>query len=264
MLFDLRGKRRRLVQVSFAMLALLFLVGFLGFGIGVGGGPGGIFDALGISNSSNSSGSANAIYQDHIDKANEKLAKNPDDTQALLTVANNEFNLAKSGVTVDPNTGQPTGISNDAHTNLGQAADAWSKYLKVNKGKPDVTTAFTMVNAYVLLGDASGAAKAQAIVAQDQPSANSYGQLAFFQYLAGDISGGDASRDKALSEAPKSQQKAIKTQMDQARKQGLKIQQQQQQLKKQAKKGGGKSTTPGTNPLQNPFGGLGSSTGTTP
>jgi hypothetical protein len=78
-LFDLRGKRRRLVQVSFAMLALLFLVGFLGFGIGVGGGPGGIFDALGISNSSNTGGSSTAAIQDVIVAANAKLAKNPND-----------------------------------------------------------------------------------------------------------------------------------------------------------------------------------------
>src|SRR5215212_3666721 len=89
-LFDLRGKRRHVVQVSFALLALLFLVGFLGFGIGVGGGPGGIFDALGISNSS-STGSGTAQFQDSIDAAQAKLAKDPNDTQALLKLAENEY-----------------------------------------------------------------------------------------------------------------------------------------------------------------------------
>ena len=260
MLFDLRGKRRHLVQVSFAMLALLFLVGFLGFGIGVGGGPGGIFDALGISNSSNSSGSATGVYQDHIDKANAKLAKNPKDTQALLTVVNNEYLLAKSGVSQDPNTGQIT-VTNDAHTNLGDAADAWNKYLKVNKGKPDLNAAFNMVNAYVILNDGNGAIKTQEVIAKAQPSPQSYGQLAFFQYLTGDIAGGDQSRDKALSQASKTQRKQLDTQLTQARKQGLQVQKQQQQAKKQ---GGGATTTPGANPLQSPFGGFGSSTGTTP
>jgi hypothetical protein len=259
MLFDLRGKRRHLVQVSFAMLALLFLIGFLGFGIGVGGGPGGIFDALGISNSSNS-GSASGVYQDHINKANEKLAKNPKDTQALLTVANNEYLLAKSGVTQDPNTGQIS-VTNDANTNLGHAADAWSKYLKVNKGKPDLNTAFNMVNVYVILNDGAGAVKTQEVIAKAQPSPQSYGQLAFFQYLTGDISGGDQSRDKALSLASKSQKKQLDTQLSQARKQGLQLQKQQKKAKQQQ---GGSSTTPGANPLQSPFGGLGSSTGTTP
>ena len=263
MLFDLRGRRRHLVQVSFAMLALLFLVGFLGFGIGVGGGPGGIFDALGISNNSNT-GTSTGVFQDHIDKANQKLAKNPKDTQALLTVANNSFNLAKTGIQADPNTGQPTSISTDAHTQLGDAADAWNKYLKVVKGKPDLATAYNMVNVYVLLNDATGAIKTQNVIVEAKPSAQSYAQLAFFQYASGDISGGDASRDKALNLAPKAQRKGLETQLTQIRKQGVQIQQQQKQAKQQQKQQGGTATTPGSNPLANPFGGFGSSTGTTP
>jgi tetratricopeptide (TPR) repeat protein len=253
-LFDLRGKRRRLVQVSFAMLALLFLVGFLGFGIGVGGGPGGIFDALGISNSGGTGGSSTSAIQDEIDAANEKLAKDPNDTKALLKLAQNEYLLGRSGVETDPTTGQPTAISNEAHTDFGQAADAWSKYLKVNKGDPDVTTAFNMVNVYILLGDAEGATQAQEIIAKDQPSAQSYGQLAFLQYLSGDLSGGDASREKALDEASKTQAKTLEPQLDQARKQGEQIKKQQEQAQKQ---GGKTPTAPGTNPLENPFGGLG-------
>ncbi len=39
MLFDLRGKRRRLVQVVYATLAALFLIGFVGFSIGSGNSP---------------------------------------------------------------------------------------------------------------------------------------------------------------------------------------------------------------------------------
>ncbi|HKH15026.1 MAG TPA: hypothetical protein VKA47_10275 [Solirubrobacterales bacterium] len=250
MLFDLRGKRRRLVQVTFATLALLFLVGFLGFGIGVGGGPGGIFDALGISNS-DGGGSATDQINSEIDAANAKLAKNPNDTKALLKLAQNEFLLAKTGVQTDPNTGAPVSVSNDAHTDLGDAADAWEKYLKVNKGKPDVTVAFDMINVYVLLQDADGAAQAQRIVAEDQPSVNSYGQLALFEYAGGDIEAGDAASDKALSLASKTQAKGIKPQLAEARKQGIKLQEAQEKAKKQA---GENATKPGSNPLQNPFG----------
>jgi hypothetical protein len=253
MLFDLRGKRRRLVQVSFATLALLFLVGFLGFGIGVGGGPGGIFDALGISNSG-TSGSATEQINSEIDAANAKLAKNPNDTKALLKLAQNEFLLAKSGVQTDPNTGAPVAISNDAHSALGEASDAWQKYLKVNKGKPDVTVAFDMINVYILLNDANGAAQTQEIIAKDQPSSQAYGQLAYFEYAGGDIKGGDAARDKAFSLASKSQRKALEPQLAQVRKQGIKLAAAQQKAKKQA---GKTATTPGSNPLQNPFGSLG-------
>jgi hypothetical protein len=249
-LFDLRGKRKRVVQVSYVILALIFVVGFLGFGIGVGGGPGGIFDALGISNSSNT-GSGTAQFQDNIDAAQAKLAKNPNDTQALLKLAENEYLLGKEGVTVDQTTGQIT-ITTEAHTQLGAAADAWSKYLRVNKGKPDTRTAFEMVNVYVILNDAGGAAKTQEIIAQDQPSAQSYGQLAYFQYAGGDIKGGDASRDKAFSMASGAQRKQLESTLKQARSTGIKVQQAEEKAKKQS---GGPSGAPGTNPLQNPFGG---------
>ena len=242
MLFDLRGKRKRVVQVSYVILALIFVVGFLGFGIGVGGGPGGIFDALGISNSSNT-GSGTAQFQDN------------NDTQALLKLAENEYLLGKEGVTVDQSTGQIT-ITNEAHTQLGAAADAWTKYLHVNKNTPDTRTAFDMVNVYVILNDADGAAKTQEIIAKDQPSAQSYGQLAYFQYAGGDIKGGDASRDKAFSMASGAQRKQLEGSLKQARSTGIKVQQAQKKAQQQAQKqSGGPSGTPGTNPLQTPFGG---------
>ena len=51
MIFDLKsGKRRRVVQVVFGVLAFIFFISFVGFGIGSGS-AGGIFDALGIGGS---------------------------------------------------------------------------------------------------------------------------------------------------------------------------------------------------------------------
>ncbi|TMK71272.1 MAG: hypothetical protein E6G49_09795 [Actinobacteria bacterium] len=259
MLFDLRGKRKRVVQVSYVLLALLFVVGFLGFGIGVGGGPGGIFDALGIGNGSSNPGTSQ--FQDNVDAAQAKLAKNPNDTKALLKLAENEYLIGKTGVTQDQSTGQIS-ISNDAHTDFGQAADAWSKYLKVNKGKPDTSVAAEMVYVYAFLNDAAGAIEAQRIVAENEPNSNTYGTLAQFQYLSGDIAAGDETSKKAVSLASGAQKKAIQKQLDQLRKQGLQVQKQQKQAKKAA---GGASTTPGTNPLEAPFGGAaGAPTPTSP
>lgn len=237
--------------MSYALLAVLFLVGFLGFGIGVGGGPGGILDALGITDSGGG-GSVTDQFDGQIEAAQQKLAKNPDDTQALLKLAENEYFKARTGVSQDQTTGQIS-ISNDAHTDLGASADAWNKYLKVNKGKPDATVAAEMVTVFVLLNDADGASEAQRIVAEDQPSANSYGTLAQFEYLGGDLKAGDAAAKKALSLASKSQRKSYEKQLDQLRKQGVQVQKQLQKVKKQ---GGGAATTPGANPLQNPLGGL--------
>jgi hypothetical protein len=251
-LFDLRGKRKRVVQVSYALLAGIFLIGFVGLGIGVGNSPGGILNAIGLGGNS-SSGSLTSQYDAQIDSANQRLAKNPKDTDALAKLALNEYLKAKPGITQDPTTGQ-TSVSSDAHTALGESADAWTKYLRYNKDKPDASTAAQVVNAFIFLGDASGAAKTQAIVAADQPSQNSYGTLAILEYSTGDVPAGDAASKKALKLAPKATRKQVSQQLDQIRKQAVKAKQQQAKAQKNAPA----STTPGENPLLNPFGGVGS------
>jgi len=121
-LFDLRGKRRRVVQVVYSLLAASFLIGFVFFGVGTGG-VGSISDLF----NGGSSSSVTSQFDDQINAANEQLKRNPNNTDALLKLAENEWLKAKSGVQTDPTTGQPTSISEEAHTDLGQAADAWAK-----------------------------------------------------------------------------------------------------------------------------------------
>lgn len=255
MLFDLRGKRRRVVQVVYATLAALFLVGFVGFSIGSDA-PGGLFDAFGVGGSGGSGGSLSTEYDDQIDNANEQLAKDPNDTAALLKLAKFEFYKARQGgVSQDQTTGEIS-VSEDAHTELGNAADAWEKYLKVNKGQPTPVIAAQMVQAYYFLADFGGAAEAQQIVATDQPSSGSYGQLAYYLYASLDIAGGDEAAAKAEGEAPKAQRSEIKKQLGQIRKQAVKLKKQQAKAQKNAPP----PTTPGADPLQSPFG----APGTTP
>jgi hypothetical protein len=257
-LFDLRGKRKRLVQVSYTALAAIFLVGFVGFSIGSGNAPGGLFDAIGLGGNG-SSGSLTSAYDAQIDNANQQLAKNPKDSDALAKLSLNEYLKAKAGITQDPTTGQ-TSVSSDAHTALGESADAWTKYLRSHKGKPDASTAAQVVNAFIFLNDAPGAAKTQQIVAADQPSQNSYGNLAIFEYSAGDIPAGDAAAKKAVSLAPKSLRKQVSQQLDQIHKQAVKQKEQQAKAQKQQAKAqkNAPAPAPGANPLLNPFGGAGS------
>ena len=253
MLFDLRGKRKRVVQVSYVLLAAIFLVGFIGLGIGGGGNSaGGIFDAIGLGGNG-SGGSLSGQYDDQIENANEQLANDPKDTAALLKLSKYEFYKAKYGITTDPNTGAPT-VSEDAHTELGRSADAWEKYLRVNTGKPNPGIAAQIVQVYYFLGDAQGAAEAQRIVAEDQPSSGSYGQLAAYLYASLDISGGDQAAKKAISEAPSSSRENTKQELDRIRKAYVKAKKQQAKAQKNAPS----PTTPGANPLQSPFGGVGS------
>ena len=124
-------------------------------------------------NSGGTGGSLSTEYDDQIDNANERLAKDPNDTAALLKLSKYEFYKARQGgVTQDPNTAEIS-VSEDAHTSLGNAADAWEKYLKAKKGEPSPVIAAQMVQAYYFLNDFGGAAEAQRVVAVDQPSSGS-------------------------------------------------------------------------------------------
>ena len=107
-------------------------------------------------------------------------------------------------MTQDQATGEIS-VSDDAHTELGVSVDTWEKYLKVNKGEPNSALAAQIVQAYYFLNDFGGAAEAQRIVASNQPSSGSYGQLAYYLYASLDISGGDQAAKKAEAAAPKSQ-----------------------------------------------------------
>ncbi len=249
MLFDLRGKRRRVVQVVYATLAALFLVGFVGFGIGSDGGVGGFADVF---SDDSSGGSLSSQYDDQIESANEQLVKDPKDTAALLKLSKYEFYKSKEGITQDETTGELS-VSEEAHTELGNAADAWEKYLKVNKGQPSATIATQMVQAYYYLGDAQGAAEAQRIVAEDQPNSGAWDDLAYYLYLAGDISGGDQAADRAVAETPKAQRSQLEQDLEEIRTEAVKA---KKRLAK-AQKNAPSTTTPGDNPLQNPFGGAG-------
>ena len=109
-----------------------------------------------------------------------------------------------------------------------------------------------MTQVYALLNDASGAVKAQRIVTENQPNQNTYGTLALYLYIAGDIPGGDEAAKKSVSLAPKSVRKQVKQQLDQTRAQAVKFKEQQAKAQKKA----GSSANPSGAPLTSPFGSL--------
>jgi hypothetical protein len=250
MLFDLSsGKRRRVVQVIYAMLALLIGGGLVLFGIG-GGGSGGILDAVGLGGGGSS---GNPQYDQQISDYEAKLEQNPQDTAALLGLAKTHYlSATSSGVSTDPQTGQIS-ISEDAHTELEQAAEAWQKYLKTKPDRPNTSAASNAVQVYQLLNDAGGAAEAQRIVADAQKSSAAYGQLAFYLYADFNFDEADAAAAKAVAAADPSDRESVEKSMqaysDQAHKTQKLIKKQQQQ-----QGGGGEAAQ---QQLQDPFGTLG-------
>ena len=247
MLFDLRsGKRRRIVQIVFAALAATFLIGFLGFGVGVGNGPGGIFDALGLGNSG--SGSTSPAFSQQISSAEARLAKNPKDEKALLNVARYRYLSGQAQLGAPPSPTAPPTVTDASRSEFVTAVDAWNRYLKVAK-KPDPGVASQIAQAFVYLNDATGAARAEAIFAKARPSGNTYGTLALYLYANGDLKAGDAAAKRAVSLATGGTKAQIKKQLASLAKRARQFKQAQAAAASTGTQGAG-------GPLQSPFGGL--------
>lgn len=259
MIFDLKsGKRRRVVQVVFGVLAFLFFISFVGFGIGSGN-SGGIFDALGIGGGS-SSGS-DPQFEQQISDAEDAIEENPNDAGAYTDLISAYFQSAQTGITVDEQTGQQT-ISEDARSDLEKAAQVWADYLETNPEKVNVDAAARVVQVFVNLGDAENAAEAQQVVADAQKTATAYYSLVLYLYAANKIDAGDKAADLAIKAASNSAQaKQLEKALDQLRKQAIAYQEQLEQQQEAGGEGG-----EGPAPLDNPFGSLGSggSTGSVP
>jgi tetratricopeptide (TPR) repeat protein len=251
-LFDLKsGKRRRVVQVVFGGLAVLFAVGFLGFGIGGETGGGGILDAVGLGGSDGSG--ADPQFESQIEDAEARVEADPKDEKALLELAEVRYQAGQFELEADPETGQAV-LTEDARTNFEVSLDAWERYLDLKPDKPDPGVAALAAQAYVQLGAAEGAAAAQEIVAEDNPSAGTYGNLALYRYAAGDIRGGDEAAELAVQEAEPAQRKSVETQLAQLSERAQKL---QEQAEKAAKEGGEEGAPP-----EDPFGDLGGIGGT--
>ena len=102
MLFDLKGKRKRLVQVVYLGLAILFGGGLVLFGVG-GNVSGGLIDAFKGTGSANTS-----AFNDQVERAERQAAAKPREPAVWLAVLRAQFNLASSPEGSDAETGQLT------------------------------------------------------------------------------------------------------------------------------------------------------------
>jgi ribosomal protein L9 len=209
MLFDLQGKRRRLIQATYLTLAILMGGGLVFFGIGSDV-QGGLADFFTGSDSSD----ANPALEDQLEQAEEALAANPDDPEALAEVARANYQLA---VTTDEEARAVGAIfAEDATPRLEAAADAWNRYLEANQGRPDASLALLMVRVFGEQGlnDPAEAAEAAEIVAEEQRDLQSY--LLYTQYaaLAGDDRQAELAGQRAAQEAPAAQRDQVERQVD--------------------------------------------------
>ena len=253
MLFDLKsGKRRRVIQVIFGLLAFVFFISFVGFGIGSDV-SGGIFDAIGIGNDS----SGSSQYEDQIEDAEETLETTPGDEQAMLDLVRYNFLAAtEEGIEQNPQTGAVE-ISEESRAGLEATVAAWDDYLATDPRNPDSGAASNAAQAFQLLGDFDGAAQAQRIIAEDSKSAAQYATLAQYLYADGQLKAGDEAGQQAVRFADASQREQFRKSMDNLAELARDF---QKQLEKAQKKGGSQDEAAAG--LENPFGGLSGGTGT--
>jgi hypothetical protein len=271
-LFDLQSpRRRRVIRVTFGALAAIFAISFVFLGVGTGGGGFSISDLFG----GGGGGSSATAFDDQIDATQEKLQANPNDTAALASMV--QFQYSAANANTDSN-GAPT---SDGEQHLQEAADAWNKYVKINKGTPNPGTAVYALNTFDLLArlnfaraqtDTSNpealtdisaavdswktAGQAQQVLIEAQPNkatSNSYANLAQYLYLAGDTKGGDEAAAKAKANGADAA--TIDNQLKSIQQLGQQLQTAIAQLTKQQQKSQG--GTPGAGGGSNPLGGLG-------
>ena len=212
MLFDLKGKRRRVVQGTYLMLAILLGAGLVLFGIGssTSGGLGDLFSGGGGSNQ------GDKAIQKKIDTAEKQLQVNPRNVVAYGELIRDHYNLAQAHA--DQQTGNPDSGE------LLKAAAAWKRYLATNPAKTDQDLARFAIQAYQALAGGTkdvktsqaywgGASEAQELVSGAQPTITNYIKLVQIATLAGQTNKADLAGQKAVSLAPKNKRKAVQKQV---------------------------------------------------
>lgn len=203
MLFDLKGKRRRTVQITYVGLAVLIGVGLVGGGIGSGV-SGGVFDIFGGGNGGSSS---NAPIEKKIKRQERLLRVNPHNQAALAAIVRYRYQIAAAKS--DQRTGR---FSKDAKKDLAATSTAWQRYLASNPKNPDASLAAQMVTVYspLALNRPSNAAQAAEIVASAKNDAQSYLQLTGCAALAGQTRKAELAGQTAIDRASKAQKSQAK------------------------------------------------------
>jgi hypothetical protein len=219
MLFDVRGRgRRRTIQVIYLGLAVLMGGGLVFFGIG-GNTSGGLFDAIGLTG--NSTKSSNAAFTKLERQAERQVALAPRNPAAWADLTRVRYQVASQGSNYDT---QNQAFTTSGRRALARVDQAWARYLALSPRSPDANIAALMVQAFAPSGlnQPAKAADAAEIVANVRPSANAFYQLAVFSYLAHKDRKAQLAAQEALRRAPPAERTALKTQLDDAKKQANK------------------------------------------
>jgi hypothetical protein len=210
MLFDLRARgRRRTVQVVYVSLALLFLVGFIGFGVGVGGGGGSPVEAI----FGGKEGSANSSYAKQVSEAEKRTKLHPNEAYAWAKLSEALFHNANGSEFYDEEKQQFTAKGKEQ---LTKVVNAWNRYVALKPANPPLTIADDMVRVFGEEGlnqPAEAVAALQLVIPTKPPSVGLYGDLAKYAYQAKNVSVGDLAAQKTISLTPASKRKEVEVEL---------------------------------------------------
>lgn len=212
MLFDLQGKRRRVVQGSFVLLALVFAVGFVGAGVGSDV-QGGLFDAL--KGGGQSSNGGNSLIEKRVERNEKKVKATPQSEGLRKALTRDYYQLASVQASQTDASFPP-----DAKDELRKSAANWQAYLKLAPARPDPSLARVALQIYdpAALNKPDQAKEAARLIAQEQSNVNSYLNLVQYAVLAKDTRTADLAGQKAIDLAKPSQRKQVRAQLKQLKK----------------------------------------------
>lgn len=252
MVFDTRGRRKNVIRVVYAVLALL-----MGASLFVAVGPFNIAELVG----GGGAGSASEVLDEQSERIEGRLAKNPADEQLLLALTRTR--IAAGNAQIEPGTETSTPVvPAAAHEDFRAALDAWERYLEAAGSEPNPAGAQLVAATFFQLAESgsttlaeieeniNNATEAQQIVADQQPSVGSLSTLAIYRYFEGSFAAGDEATKQAAALAPaKAEAKGIEKQLDQYRKRAKRFVTQIERFKES-------QPNAGKEQLQNPLGGL--------
>jgi hypothetical protein len=250
MLFDIRGRRKNVVRVVYAILALLMGLSLLLFF-----GPAPLTDLFGTGSTT----TAAEQLEDQAERIERKLKKDPGNPDLLLALTRAQINTGNALTVTNPETGG-FAYTPESRQQLFLASETWSKYLKAtdepNAGGAQLAAQafFGLAQTARTISEAEGnvreAAKAQQIVAEDRPSLGSLSTLAIYRYYSFDYKGAEQARREAAKYAgSKSERENLDKQLDEISKRGHAFERQVKQIEKEAEKSREEGVAPSVNPL---------------
>lgn len=258
MVFDIRGRRKNVVKVVYAILALLMAASLM---LVVGPAP--LSDLFGLNDAAKSAADQ---FEEQTERIEQKLKKDPQNPDLLLGLTRAHVNAGNSLATGNSET-ETIEFTQEARRQLEEGSETWAKYLKVAE-EPSVGGAqlvaqseFTLAQSGTGIAEIEAsiraAAAAQEIVAEARPSLGSLSTLAIYRYFSFDFEGAEKARTEAAKYAnTKFERENLGNELDSIEKRARAFQKEVKKIEKEAAKARANGEAGATNPLKagNPFG----------